>query len=73
MARNIAGEILAGANTSKFNGDGSCYLETGDEMAAYGSGNFYSYPAPRVYMEPPSKRFLKERREIERDRLEALV
>lgn len=73
VARNIAGEILAGANTSKFNGDGSCYLETGDEMAAYGSGNFYSYPAPRVYMEPPSKHFLKERREIERERLEALV
>jgi len=73
VARNIAGEILAGANTSKFNGDGSCYLETGDEMAAYGSGNFYSYPVPRVYMEPPSKHFLKERREIERDRLEALV
>ncbi len=73
VARNIAGEILSEADASKFDGKGSCYLETGDDMAAYGSGNFYSYPAPRVYMEPPSKHFLKERRELERERLEALV
>ncbi len=73
VARNIAGKILSEAGLSKFDGKGSCYLETGDEMAAYGSGNFYSYPAPLVYMEQPSKRFLKERREIERERLEALV
>ncbi|MEW6143048.1 MAG: FAD/NAD(P)-binding oxidoreductase [Chloroflexota bacterium] len=73
VARNIASEILTDSNASKFDGTGSCYLETGDEMAAYGSGNFYSYPAPRVYMEPPSKHFLKERRELERERLEALV
>jgi len=73
VARNIAGKVLSEAGLSKFDGKGSCYLETGDEMAAYGSGNFYSYPAPRVYMEPPSKHFLKERREIEQERLEALV
>jgi len=73
VARNIAGKILGEARLSEFDGKGSCYLETGDEMAAYGSGNFYSYPAPRVYMEPPSKHFLKERRELERERLEALV
>ncbi len=73
VARNIAGKILSEAGLSKFDGKGSCYLETGDEMAAYGSGNFYSYPAPRVYMEPPSKHFLKERRGIEQERLEALV
>jgi sulfide:quinone oxidoreductase len=73
VARNIAGKILGEAAASNFDGKGSCYLETGDEMAAYGSGNFYGYPAPRVYMEPPSKHFLKERRELERERLEALV
>ncbi|OGO23280.1 MAG: hypothetical protein A2144_12085 [Chloroflexi bacterium RBG_16_50_9] len=73
VARNITGKILSEAGLSKFDGKGSCYLETGDEMAAYGSGNFYGYPAPLVYMEPPSKHFLKERRELERERLEALV
>jgi sulfide:quinone oxidoreductase len=73
VARNIAAKILSEDEAGRFDGKGSCYLETGDEMAAYGSGNFYSYPAPLVYMEQPSKRFLKERREIERERLEALV
>ncbi len=73
VARNIAVKILGEGDASKFDGKGSCYLETGDEMAAYGSGNFYSYPVPLVYMEQPSTRFLKERREIERERLEALV
>ncbi len=73
VSRNIAGKILGETEAKKFDGDGSCYLETGEDMAAYGSGNFYSYPVPRVYMEPPSKHFLKERRELERERLEALV
>jgi len=73
VAKNIAGEILTSASGSKFDGTGSCYLETGDDMAAYGSGNFYSYPVPRVYMEPPSKQFFKERREIEREKLDVLV
>ena len=73
VARNIAGKVLGEAGVSKFDGKGSCYLETGDEMAAYGSGNFYGYPAPLVYMEQPSKRFLRERRELERERLNALV
>ncbi|OGO20490.1 MAG: hypothetical protein A2144_03120 [Chloroflexi bacterium RBG_16_50_9] len=73
VARNIAAKILSEGDAGSYDGKGSCYLETGDEMAAYGYGNFYSYPAPRVYMEQPSKHFLKERREIERERLEALV
>ncbi len=73
VARNIAVKVLSEGDGSSFDGKGSCYLETGNEMAAYGSGNFYGYPAPLVYMEQPSKHFLKERREIERERLEALV
>jgi len=73
VARNIASEILGEANPNRFDGTGSCYLETGDDMAAYGSGNFYSYPVPRVYLEPPSQQYHKERRELERERLEALV
>ncbi len=73
VARNIACQIIGEGDASKFDGKGSCYLETGEGMAAYGSGSFYAYPAPRVYMEPPSARFLKERRAIEREQLEALV
>jgi sulfide:quinone oxidoreductase len=73
VARNISGEILGEAKQSRFDGKGFCYLEMGDGTAAYGSGNFYAYPAPRVYPEPPSQQYHKERKELEREQLEALV
>ena len=73
VAGNISGEVLGDAKQSQFDGKGFCYLEIGDGTAAYGSGNFYAYPQPRVYLEPPSQRYHKERRELEREQLEALV
>jgi sulfide:quinone oxidoreductase len=73
VARNIADRILGLGDTSRYNGDGFCYWGTGDDTAAYFSGNFYGYPTPRVYLQAPSKHFLRERRELERDRLEVLV
>jgi sulfide:quinone oxidoreductase len=73
VARNISGEILGEAKRGGFDGRGFCYLEMGDGTAAYGSGNFYAYPAPRVYLESPSRQFHKERSELEREQLEALV
>jgi sulfide:quinone oxidoreductase len=73
VAGNIAGEILGELTQSQFDGKGFCYLEMGDGRAAYGSGNFYAYPVPRVYLEPPSQRYHKERRELEREQLETLV
>ena len=73
VARNISEEILGKAKQSRFDGKGFCYLEMGDGTAAYGSGNFYAYPAPRVYLEPPSQQFHKERRELEQEQLETLV
>ncbi len=73
VAGNISGEVLGEAKQSRFDGKGFCYLEMGDGRAAYGSGNFYAYPVPRVYLEPPSQRYHKERRELEREQLETLV
>jgi sulfide:quinone oxidoreductase len=73
VTRNISSEVLGKAKQSRFDGKGFCYLEMGDGRAAYGSGNFYAYPVPRVYLEPPSQRYHKERRELEREQLEALV
>ncbi|MDP2744793.1 MAG: FAD/NAD(P)-binding oxidoreductase [Dehalococcoidia bacterium] len=73
VAKNIAAQIRGEDKSSRFDGKGSCYLETGDGMAAYASGDFYAYPEPRVYLEPPSPRYHKERRELEQEQLEALV
>lgn len=66
VAQNIAAEISGKAAAGRFDGHGFCYIETGDDMAAYGAGNFYGIPSPTVSIEPPSARFHKEKHEIER-------
>jgi sulfide:quinone oxidoreductase len=73
VARNISDEIIGEVKQSRFDGKGFCYLEVGDGMAAYGSGNFYAYPVPRVSLEPPTQQLHKERIELEREQLETLV
>ena len=69
VAENIAAEIAGGTGTSQFNGYGFCYVEVGGGMAAYGAGNFYGLPGPRVTLEPPAERFRREKEEIERTAL----
>ncbi len=68
VAGNIAAEI-AGGSPGQFNGYGFCYVEVGGGMAAYGAGNFYGLPGPRVTLEAPAGRFRKEKEEIERTAL----
>jgi sulfide:quinone oxidoreductase len=69
VAANIAAEIAGRTASSRFDGHGFCYIEVGDNMAAYGVGNFYGVPAPVVSLEPPSPRYRQEKHEIERTAL----
>ena len=69
VAENVATEIQEGAAVSQFNGYGFCYVEVGGGMAAYGAGNFYGLPGPRVTLEMPTERFRKEKEELERTAL----
>jgi sulfide:quinone oxidoreductase len=73
VARNIASQILGEGQTGAFDGKGFCYIETGEDKAAYGSGDFYAYPVPRVYLEAASEKFHKERRALEQELLDTLV
>ncbi len=66
VAENIAAEIAGEAGASRFNGHGFCYIEVGDDMAAYGAGNFYGIPVPTVSLEPPSLRYRVEKHQLER-------
>jgi len=65
-ARNIAAEIVNGQERVNYDGRGFCYVEVGEGMAAYASGNFYAYPGPRLYLESPSTRYRQEKEEMER-------
>ncbi|MBI2857875.1 MAG: NAD(P)/FAD-dependent oxidoreductase [Chloroflexi bacterium] len=73
IAKNISARLRGEEGLSKFDGKGFCYLEVGDGQAAYGSGNFFAYPAAKVFMEPPSKRLHEERKRTEMEQLQSLV
>jgi sulfide:quinone oxidoreductase len=69
VAENIAAEIAGEGRTTQYAGHGFCHIEVGDGMAAYGSGNFYGIPAPRVTLESPSQRYRQEKEDLERSLL----
>jgi sulfide:quinone oxidoreductase len=54
VAGAIAAEINDGPRPGVYDGNGFCYVDVGDGLAAYGSGDFYAYPGPRVTLEDPS-------------------
>ena len=51
VCRNRRGTAI---NILAYDGQGFCYVDVGDGLAAYGAGNFYAYPGPRVTLENPS-------------------
>ncbi len=73
VAANIAAALRGEGKSKRFDGKGFCYIEVGDGQAAYGSGNFYGYPGPIIYLEPPSQKLHEERKKLELDQLEELV
>ena len=71
VAHNIAAEIRGEEKTVQFEGYGYCYIDVGEEKAAYAAGNFYKSPAPEVKLEPPSEKYKKEKEEFEKMRIES--
>lgn len=65
VAAMIAADIEEGPSPRAYRGEGFCYIEIGDGLAAYGSGDFYAYPGPRVRLEPPSSEHRRAKEEYE--------
>jgi sulfide:quinone oxidoreductase len=57
IARNIARQIKGRGKPAMFEGEGECFIETGDGKAGFGRGNFYAEPVPQVKIRPPSRRW----------------
>jgi sulfide:quinone oxidoreductase len=55
VAAQIAAEINGEPRPGVYDGHGFCYVDVGDGLAAYGTGDFYAYPAPRVTLKEPSE------------------
>ncbi len=57
VAHNIAVEIKKTGNLKEFDGQGSCFLEMGNGVAGFASGNFYAEPKPVVNLKKPGRRW----------------
>jgi len=55
VAKRIAAELRDRTPTADFDGKGACFLEMGDGVAAYASGDFYAEPAPQVRLRRPGR------------------
>ncbi len=72
VASSIASSLSGSGTMSGFEGDGFCFIEVGDGMAAYGSGNFYSRPRPSIELASPSAEFKKQKDQFAAMILESL-
>ena len=55
VARNIAHVVSGQAPSARYDGHGSCFIETGAGRAGYGAGNFYAEPLPTVTVRAPGR------------------
>ncbi len=55
VSRNIARAFGRKTSEARFDGIGSCFIETGDGRAGYGAGDFYAEPRPAVRVRRPGR------------------
>lgn len=55
VAESITAELNNKSLNRGFTGNGSCFLEMGDGIAGFATGNFYALPYPQVKIYKPSK------------------
>ncbi|HEY5578454.1 MAG TPA: FAD/NAD(P)-binding oxidoreductase [Acidimicrobiia bacterium] len=57
VTRRIADELAGRRPSAAFDGKGACFVEMGDGLAAYATGNFYAEGGPQVRLRRPGKRW----------------
>lgn len=55
VAKRIAAELAGRQPSDTFEGKGACFLEMGNGIAAYATGNFYADDAPEVTLRRPGR------------------
>ena len=55
VANNLVHAITGKGTPVRYDGEGSCFLETGAGKAGFGKGNFYGEPAPQIQPRMPSR------------------
>lgn len=57
VARRIAAELAGRPQKATFDGTGACFVEMGDGIGAYATGDFYAANAPQVQLRRPRRRW----------------
>ena len=57
VANRIADEVTGREPTATFDGNGSCFVDMGDGVAAFATGDFYAEGAPDISLRRPSRRW----------------
>lgn len=57
------------ASSSRFDGMGFCFMETGNQQAGYVAADFYNEKGPSAVLEPPSEESYRKKIDFERKRL----
>lgn len=70
VARGVARSLGYEAPETLFTGEGACYIDTGDGLAAKGEGQFFTSPTPSMTLHAPSAAFHDEKMALERVWLE---
>jgi sulfide:quinone oxidoreductase len=55
VSRRIAAELRGGDPGALFDGHGSCFVEMGDGVAAFATGDFYAEGAPDIHLRQPGR------------------
>jgi sulfide:quinone oxidoreductase len=55
VPRRIAAELRGGSSGAAFDGRGSCFVEMGDGIAAFATGDFYAEGAPDIHLRRPGR------------------
>lgn len=53
VAHNIAVAVTGRGTATRFTGHGECFIEMGDGIAGFATGNFYAEPTPQISMHTP--------------------
>jgi sulfide:quinone oxidoreductase len=71
VAQNIIHEIRQEERIAKFDGNGVCFMEVGNEAAVAIRADFYAQPAPKWEAKPPSVEGYREKQRFLTDRMRA--
>ncbi len=71
VAQNIINEIQGAGKSASFDGQGVCFMEAGDGIAAPLRANFYAQPNPEWELEPPSEDGFRQKQNYLEDRMKA--